>query len=192
MAIPKLAPPLPETVRSSSGTYRRASLRRVLTHPDPILSRPAYEVADPTAPAVVEVARELIATMRASPACTGLAAPQIGESVRVFCIDVTGHRKTRSCHGLVVLANPTILVRAGNVIMREGCLSVPDLTGDVARAAEVTIEGVDPESGRIVRFDADAMEARCALHEIDHLDGFLFVERVLDPTADLFVRKRYA
>lgn len=191
MATPKLAIVPPRPTMSSSGTYRRAAVRRVLTHPDPILSRRSVEV-DPADPATLALARELVATMRSSPACVGLSAPQIGESVRVFCVDVTGHRRAKSCAGLVVMANPRILTRTGNVVMREGCLSVPDLTGDVARAAEVTVEGVEPESGRLLRIDANAIEARCLLHEIDHLDGFLFLERVLDPSAQLFVRKTYA
>jgi peptide deformylase len=89
------------------------------------------------------------------------------------------------------MANPVIVRRAGNVTMREGCMSVPHLTGDVTRAAEVTVEGVEPGTRRVVRVEADAMEARCLQHEIDHLDGYVFVERVLDPTAELFARKRY-
>ena len=74
----------------------------------------------------------------------GLAAPQIGENVRLFAVDVTGHRKAKSCAGLIVLANPHIVTRAGNVVMREGCVSVPHFTGDVARAAEVIVTGVVP------------------------------------------------
>jgi peptide deformylase len=122
----------------------------------------------------------------------GLAAPQIGESVRVFSMDLTGHKKARSCAGLVIMCNPRIVALRGNVVMREGCMSVPHLTGNVARAAEVTVEGLEPGSGRVVRVSADAMEARCLLHEIDHLDGYVFVERVLDASADLFSRKWYA
>jgi peptide deformylase len=177
-----------------SGTYPRTPLPRVLTHVDVdgvVLTQRAREV-DPRDPAVVTLARSLVATMRVSPACVGLAAPQIGASMRVFCMDVSGHRKRRSCAGLVVIANPVIVARSGNVVMREGCMSVPHLTGDVARAAEVTVEGIEPGTSRVVRVDADAIEARCLQHEIDHLDGYVFVERVLDPTAELFPRKRYA
>jgi peptide deformylase len=105
---------------------------------------------------------------------------------------VTGHKKARTCAGLVVMANPIVVERAGNVVMREGCMSVPHLTGDVARAAEVIVEGLEVGTGRTLRVVADAMEARCLLHEIDHLDGLVFVERVIDASADLYSRKWYA
>jgi peptide deformylase len=163
----------------------------VFEKPHPVLALRATEV-DPMHRDVVSVAAALVATMRASPACVGLAAPQIGESMRLFCMDVTGHRRARSCAGLVVIANPIVVARAGNVVMREGCMSLPHLTGTVARAAEVSVEGVEPGTGRHVRVDADAIEARCLQHEIDHLDGFVFMERVLDPVADLFARRSYA
>ncbi len=173
-----------------SGVYARVPVRRVVERPHPVLERRAIEV-DPCADAIVEVAEALVATMRVSPACTGLAAPQIGAAVRVFCMDVGGHPKAKSCAGLVVMANPVYVERRGNVVMREGCMSVPHLTGDVARAAEVVVEGVEPGTGRVLRIEANAFEARCLQHEIDHLDGYVFVERVQDPIADLFVRKTY-
>jgi peptide deformylase len=163
----------------------------VLSHPDPLLATPA-KVVDPLHPAIVAMGELLVATMRASPACIGLAATQIGERAHVFCIDVAGHAKARSCAGLLVLANARVVAVSKGVVMREGCMSVPDLTGNVLRAAEVTVEGVEPGTGRIVRIDSDAIEARCLQHEIDHLEGFLFVDRVRDPGRDLFARKRYA
>src|SRR5262249_42769068 len=98
----------------------------------------------------------------------------------------------KSCAGLVVLANPRILSRSGNIVMREGCLSVPHLTGDVARAAEVVVSGAVPGSGENVTVVANGIEARWILHEGDHLDGILFVDRVQDPVAQLFARKTYA
>ena len=88
---------------------------------------------DPCHPHAVALADALVATMRASPACVGLAATQVGEPARLFCMDVTGHRRARSCAGLVVLCNPTIVWRSNDVISREGCMSVPHLTGNVAR-----------------------------------------------------------
>ncbi len=175
-----------------SGTYRRVVVRRVLTRPNAMLGRRARDI-DPRAPGVVALAEEMVTTMRASRGCTGLAAPQIGEPVRLFCIDVTGHRKAKSCAGLVVMVNPRIVQHSSHtVVMREGCLSVPDLTGDVERAATVVVEGFEPGSTKLVRIAADAMEARCLLHEIDHLDGILFVDRVVDPQSSLFARKTYA
>jgi peptide deformylase len=174
----------------TSGTYRVA-IRRVLKRPDVRLSLAGVDV-DPYHPDCVALADALVATMRASPACVGIAATQIGERSRVFCMDVTGHRRTRSCAGLVVLCNPTIVWRSSDVVFREGCMSVPHLTGNVARAAEVTVQGFEPGTGRFVRIDANGIEARCLQHEIDHLDGYLFVDRVSNPVTDLFARKIYA
>jgi peptide deformylase len=180
-----------QPVQFESGTHRRAVVRPVLEHPDPTLARVSVEV-DPTDPAIIELAGILISTMRASPGCIGLSAPQIGENVRMFCVDVTGHRKAGSCAGLVVLANPRIITRAGNIVMREGCLSIPHLTGDVARASEIIVSGVVPGSGRNRILTCDAIEARCVQHEVDHLDGILFVDRVQDPIAELHQRRNYA
>ncbi|HVJ94938.1 MAG TPA: peptide deformylase, partial [Labilithrix sp.] len=151
-------------VRTRSGTHRRVPVRQVIEHPDPRLSRPSVEV-DPRDPRVSAIAEALVATMRVSPACTGLAAPQIGENVRLFAVDVSGHKKARSCAGLVVLANPRVLEHSGNIVMREGCMSVPQFTGDVARARTIVVSGVVPGSGRHIQLEADAMEARCILHE---------------------------
>src|SRR3954462_11851024 len=120
--------------------------------------------------------------MRASPACVGLAAPQIGVSRRAFAVDVTGHKKARSCHGEVVLFNPEVVVADGPAAGREGCMSVPDLTGDVARTATLVVRGVTPDGAeRVLR--VDAFEARAFLHELDHLDGLLFLDRVVSRTA---------
>jgi peptide deformylase len=165
-------------------------VRPVLEHPDPRLARVSVEV-DPLDPKIAELALMLVATMRVSVGCIGLSAPQIGENVRLICFDVTGHKKARTCAGLVVLANPRIITRSGNLVMREGCLSVPHLTGDVARASEVIVSGVVPGSGRHQIVPAGAMEARVIQHEIDHLDGVLFVDRVQDPIADLHQRRRH-
>jgi peptide deformylase len=174
-----------------SGTYRRAPIRRVLTLPDARLAEPAC-VVDPCDPYIVALGDALTATMRASPACVGIAATQVGEQVHVFCMDVTGHKKTRSCAGLVVLANARVVARSHEEVMREGCMSVPHLTGNVARAAQVTVEGFELGTGRLRQIHADAMEARCLQHELDHLDGYVFVDRVRDPRTDLFDRKTYA
>ncbi len=176
---------------NQSGTYSRAPIRRVIARPHPLLALRSVEV-DPCDPYVVALADALVATMRVSPACVGLAAPQVGESVRLFCMDLTGHKKARSCAGLIVMVNPQIVDSFGTSTMREGCMSVPDLTGNVARPSEVLVEGYEPGTGRLVRVDADEMEARCLLHEIDHLDGLVFVDRVLDASRDLFARKTFA
>lgn len=175
---------------AQSGIFARAAIRRVLTRPDSTLAQPSLEV-DPRDRATVTLADVLVAMMYASPGCFGLTAPQVGETARVLCVDVTGHSEARSCAGLVVLANPRIIQRAGNVAMLESCMSVPHLTGTVARAAAVTVEGVLPGTSRVVRVAADGIEARCLLHAIDHLDGYLFTDRMLEASADLGSHKWY-
>ena len=163
--------------------------RPVLRLPHPVLKRVADEVVT-IGDAERSLAADLVDTMRASPACVGIAAPQIGESVRAFCIDVTGHRKADSCHGEVVLFNPEVVLVRLPAVAREGCMSVPDLTGDVARATELVVRGLDP-AGQVRVIEANAFEARALLHEIDHLDGTLFLDRVASLATDVFRRKRY-
>jgi peptide deformylase len=164
------------------------AVRNVLVLPHPLLSRVASPVGriDDTARAL---ASDLLDTMRASPACVGLAAPQIGVSLRAFVIDVTGHRKARSCHGPSVLFDPEVTSCEGIETAREGCMSVPDLTGDVGRATTLMVTGIDPDGERRT-LHVDAFEARAVLHEIDHLDGMLFLDRVPGPHG-VFERKVY-
>jgi peptide deformylase len=153
------------------------------------LSTPAAEV-DPLAPEVVALAADLLATQRAAPGCVGLAAPQVGVAVRVFALDVTGHPRARTCHGPLVLANPVVESASRWEKGREGCLSVPDLTGDVKRATRLIISGFVPGTGEPLRLTTDAFEARAAQHEIDHLDGLLFLDRVAGAHA-LHARRVY-
>jgi peptide deformylase len=164
-------------------------IRPVLRLPDPILKERAAEVDDVHDPAVQQLCVDLVDTMRASPACVGLAANQIGVGLRAFAVDVTGHRKARSCAGEIVLVNPVLAEAHERELAREGCMSVPDLTGDVARAARVVVEGLTP-AGAARRIEADAFEARALLHELDHLDGLVFLDRVASH-ASVFRRRVY-
>jgi peptide deformylase len=164
------------------------SVRPVLTLPHPCLMAPAVAVGAIDADAL-DLAEDLLDTMRASPACVGLGAPQIGISRRAFVVDVTGHRKAVSCHGPFVLFDPVVVASDAHVLAREGCMSVPDLTGDVARATGLTVSGLGIDGERRT-LRVDAFEARAVLHEIDHLDGLLFLDRVVGPHA-VFPRKTY-
>ena len=128
--------------------------------------------------------------MRISPGCVGLAAPQVGLAAQVLCVDVSGHPKARISHGLIVLANAEIVEASRNEKGREGCMSVPDLTGDVRRAAKITVVGQLPLSGERVLITTDAFEARALQHEIDHCNGMLFLDRVTGAHA-VFPRKVY-
>jgi peptide deformylase len=155
-------------------------IREVLLHPHPLLTQAAAPIAPADADRVVE---DLIDTMRAFGHCVGVAAPQIGEPVRVAVVDCTGHRKAPDSQGLLVLVNPVIVAASGSEVGREGCLSIPELTANVRRATRVTVEADG------LRVEAAGFEARALQHEIDHLDGLLFLDRVESPEADVFRRR---
>ena len=161
----------------------------VVRAPAPVLSTPGTEV-DPSSPEVVQLAADLVATMRVSPGCVGLAAPQVGVAWRVFCVDVTEHPKTRAHHGTFVLCNAEVVESSRNDKGREGCMSVPDLTGDVKRASRVVVRGQLPGTGEEVTLEAEAFEARALQHEIDHCAGLLFLDRVAGAHA-VYARQRY-
>jgi peptide deformylase len=161
----------------------------VVTAPAAVLSKTGPHV-DPLDPATVQLAADLVATMRVSPGCVGLAAPQLGVSAQLFCVDVSEHPKTRTHHGTFVLCNAEVLQASRNEKAREGCMSVPDLTGDVKRATRLVVSGQLPGSAEEVVIETDAFEARALQHEIDHCSGFLFVDRVVGAHA-LFARKTY-
>jgi peptide deformylase len=133
---------------------------------------------DPRDPAVVTLAADLLATMAVSPGCVGLAANQVGVGWRMFSLDVSTHPKTGITHGRFVLVNPVIEAASRKERAREGCMSVPDFTGDVRRATRLTVSGLLPVTGEPVTLVTDAFEARALQHEIDHLDGMLFLDRV--------------
>ncbi len=163
--------------------------REVVRAPAAVLSV-AGDHVDPTSPDVVQLAADLVATMRVSPGCVGLAAPQVGEGVKVFCVDVSQHPKTRDHHGTYVLCNAEVVESSRNEKAREGCMSVPDLTGDVKRATRVVVRGELPGTGEQVRLVANAFEARALQHEIDHCDGLLFLDRAAGAHA-IYARRTY-
>ena len=164
-------------------------VREVVRAPERVLSSPGAEV-DPTAPETVRLAADLVATMRVSPGCVGLAAPQVGEGVQIFCVDVSAHPRTRDHHGTFVLCNAEVVSSSRNERAREGCMSVPDFTGDVKRASRVVVRGRLPGTGEEVEVEANAFEARALQHEIDHCAGLLFLDRVAGAHA-IHPRKTY-
>jgi peptide deformylase len=161
----------------------------VVTAPATVLSTVGEEV-DPTDPSVVQLAADLVETMRVSPGCVGLAAPQVGIGVQVFAVDVTGHPKAATTHGTFVLCNAKVIEASRWKAGREGCMSVPDLTGDVKRAGRVVVSAVLPGSGDPITVTTDAFEARALQHEIDHCAGKLFLDRVAGAHA-VYQRKVY-
>lgn len=165
------------------------AVREVVRAPAGVLSTRGASV-DPTSPDVVRLAADLVATMRVSPGCVGLAAPQVGVGVKVFCVDVSAHPKTRGHHGTFVLCNAEVVESSRNEKAREGCMSVPDFTGDVKRAGRVVVRGQLPLTGEPVEVRAEAFEARALQHEIDHCDGLLFLDRAAGAHA-IYPRKTY-
>ena len=166
------------------------AVQKILLYPHPILktmSRPVTIIDHEISGLVTD----LIDTMRAGPGSVGVAAPQIGVSLRVCVVDVSNSKLGRdNNHGLLVLINPEITSREGTAIMREGCMSVPDYTGDVERATSITVSYVDAE-GNPQTVEASGFEAVAIQHEMDHLDGFLFLDRIMSLKTGLFRRKNY-
>ena len=166
------------------------AVKTIVTYPNPILKAPCPPAGAIDA-AVAELIEDLVDTMHAGPGSVGVAAPQIGVSLRVCVIDVSKNRHGKeNNHGLLLMINPEILARSGNSVMREGCMSVPDYTGDVERATDVTLRFTEPD-GTVRQFDASGFEAVAIQHELDHLDGMLFLDRITSLKTGLFRRKSY-
>ena len=165
------------------------AVREVLRYPHPSLKRKARELAADETELTARVAQDLLDTMESFGHCVGLAAPQLGEEVRIVAVDVTGHPKAVESNGLLLLVNPRIVRASGAEVGREGCLSIPELTANVRRATEIEVEALAPE-GKARKIGSTGFEARCLQHEIDHLDGLLFLDRVDSLRDDVFRRKR--
>lgn len=161
-------------------------LRDIVQFPDPRLkqvSKPITEVDD----ALRELARDMIEVMYDEPGI-GLAAPQVAASVRMFVIDTEWSQEGGEKQPLVVL-NPEISDREGEITWEEGCLSVPDYTANVERHAKITLRGTDLD-GNPIEETAEGLRAVCIQHEVDHLDGILFIDRISRLKRSLYVKKR--
>ena len=157
------------------------AIREVLTFPAPILKERAREASPTEAEAALA---DLHDTMRAHHRCVGIAAPQIGIPLRIALVDISAHPHGSNSHGMIELVNPEVTFSSeGTKVSREGCLSLPDLTANVRRPRKATIET------RGSTYEVSGFEARCVLHEIDHLDGILFLDRVASVTDDIFRRE---
>lgn len=164
------------------------AVRDILTYPDPLLKTRCapVEAIDPAVDALVQ---DLLDTMLAAGHSVGIAAPQIGIPRRVVVVDVSKSKLGRDRnHGQLVMINPEIIQHEGQEAVREGCMSIPDYTGNVNRASCVVVEFLDRSGqGRVIR--AEGFEAIAIQHEIDHLDGLLFLDRVSSLKTDVFRRK---
>jgi len=162
------------------------ALRPVLQFPDPRLkraSKPVGEITDE----LRELAADMIEVMYDEPGI-GLAAPQVGESIRLVVMD-TEWTDEEVDKDPKVIVNPEILEREDKITWTEGCLSVPDFQADVDRAASITVRYTDLDGKEVVE-ECDELRAVCFQHEIDHLDGILFIDRISRLKRGLYVKKR--
>ncbi|GIO55465.1 peptide deformylase [Paenibacillus cellulositrophicus] len=154
------------------------AIRIIVKEPDEVLHKTAKEVKEVT-PNVKKLLNDMADTMYDAEG-VGLAAPQVGILKRLIVVDVGDE------HGLIKMVNPEIVAKDGEQFGPEGCLSIPGLNGDVRRAEQVTVKGLD-ENGKEVTITGTGLLARCFQHEIDHLDGVLFTdiaERVYEYTPE--------
>jgi peptide deformylase len=163
--------------------------RPLVFYPDPRLKTACDAVANITDD-IRAAAQDLLDTMDAGPPRTvGIAAPQIGVLSRLAVVDTSRNPKHPGGHGLLVLVNPRITAHEGEQFFREGCLSLPDYTANIRRFQNVTVEALGLD-GEPVLVDAEGFESVVLQHEIDHLDGLLFLDRVANMKTDLFRRKQ--
>jgi peptide deformylase len=163
-------------------------IRDVLRYPDRRLKTPAVPIRTPGA-AARRLARDLEDTARHYPRTVGIAATQIGALWRMAFVDCTGHPKAPDAAGPMWLIDPVVEDRDGNEIGREGCLSLPEITANVSRPTRVAVAYTALDGTRR-GLEAAGFEARVILHEIDHLDGIIILDRVASLALDVFQRKR--
>ena len=159
----------------------------VLKYPHQILrtmSESVLKVDD----GIRRIVNDMIETMYALPSCVGVAEPQVGYPLRIFVIDVSRKIGPKKNHGLLAMINPVLIYAEGEKMTKEGCLSIPDFLGNVKRARNVIVKGLNPE-GNEVEVLSQSLEAIAIQHEVDHLNGVLFIHRVSSLASDLVRRK---
>lgn len=163
----------------------------ILTYPDARLKQVAEEV-ETFDSSLIQHIKDLEETMAAGPGGVGIAAPQLGIMQRIVIVDVSNYPKIKNAkhHGRLILINPEIIDWQGMIKGREGCMSVPDFTGNVIRAENIVLNALD-ENGVKNEYEMEGFEARAVQHEIDHLDGLLFLDRLVSRRNDLFKRKTF-
>jgi peptide deformylase len=158
-------------------------IRTILTYPNPELKKKSTPVTVIT-DSIRELVQDMAESMYAAPG-VGLAAPQLGIHQRVIIIDISGKNEPPD---LIVAINPKIVHAEGDAYEEEGCLSVPDYAANVKRRARVTVKALDLE-GAERTWQAEDLLAIAFQHEIDHLDGILFVDHLSTLKRELFQRK---
>jgi peptide deformylase len=160
------------------------ALLEIRKYPDALLSQVASRVQNITGD-TVKIVKNMLETMYAAPG-VGLAAPQVGISQRVIVLDVDHENPRTQVYKLI---NPVITRAEGEVVWEEGCLSVVDFTAEVKRAAQVEVVAFD-ENQKEIKIEAAGLFAVALQHEIDHLDGKLFIDRISRLKRDLYTRRR--
>ncbi len=155
----------------------------ILKYPDSLLQKVSDEVTE-IDQEVTAFINDLVETMRGS-TCVGIAAPQVGRLQRIIVVDVTPKNPG---HGELVLINPEITARSGKRKGREGCLSIPGFIANIKRSKKIELSALD-RHGKPVEIEARGFEAVALQHEIDHLDGTLFLDHITDMKRDLLRRE---
>lgn len=161
----------------------------ILIYPDQRLKQ-LSESVETIDKEILNFIKELEQTRMQGPGAVGIAAPQVDLFKRVVIVDVSNMRKPVDNHGHMIMINPEITAWDGMDMGREGCLSVPDFTGNVIRAEKIKLNYTD-ENGKSHEIESTGFEARAIQHEMDHLDGLLFLDRLVSRRSDLFKRKNY-
>jgi peptide deformylase len=159
------------------------AIRPIVKWGDPVLHAPSAPVAEVDG-VIATLVADMIETMYAAPGI-GLAAPQIGVPLRVIVIDLTVGKDAKQ---VITLVNPELVEKEGEQREEEGCLSVPGYDGTPVRPARVVVKGLDLE-GKERTYTGTELLARAFCHEIDHIDGLLFVDRLSPLKRDLMKRK---
>lgn len=162
------------------------AIREIKKFPDPVLRKKTAVVGAIDAD-LCRLIDDMVETMHAAPG-VGLAANQVGVPLQLAVIDIGDHEEEGKKHPLVVLINPEVLSLEGTVVAEEGCLSVPDFSEKVKRAARIKVRAKDRE-GKVFELEADGLMAKALQHEIDHLNGILFIDR-LSPIKKSIFRRR--
>lgn len=161
----------------------------ILTYPDQRLKQ-ISEPVENIDKELLEFIQQLEQARMSGPGAVGIASPQVDMFKRIVIVDVSQMKKPVDNHGHMIMINPEITEWDGMAMGREGCLSVPDFTGNVIRAEKIKLHYMD-EAGKIREIESSGFEARAIQHEIDHLDGLLFLDRLVSRRSDLFKRKVY-
>lgn len=155
----------------------------IRTFPDEVLKKKAKEIENINGD-VAKLAQDMLETMYQAPGI-GLAAPQVGESIRLIVFDISHKEEKPDPH---ILINPVITAFEGEEVMEEGCLSVPGVYAKVRRPAKIEVKGFDIDGNEVV-MQVDGLMARVIQHEVDHLDGYLFIDRLSRIRRDMIKKK---